>query len=104
MKKIVVILSDGYDDAISITAIGARGAVTNISTGLFEVSNKDILIFPDGRAKKKNVKADVIKVIRCKNCNWHDSNGDCINPKCTKSYYGCRTNDDFYCGHAEEKE
>ena len=49
---------------------------------------------------------DVVPVVRCKDCDWcrpHED-GICVNPHCTKSYYGCRVRTDHFCSYGERKD
>ena len=46
--------------------------------------------------------ADVVEVVRCKDCAYYrEENGYCMNPHCGKSYYGTPTRKDQYCGFGE---
>ena len=62
-----------------------------------------------GKAFEKAVKdaptVDAVEVVRCKNCDWYRDDGSiCVNPKCTKSYYGCRVPKEHYCSFGERRE
>lgn len=46
---------------------------------------------------------DAVEVVRCKDCSWRDAEGDCLNPKCGKSWYGCHVPDEHYCSYGERK-
>ena len=60
------------------------------------VSTTDIIAAPS---------VDAVEVVRCKNCDWYrDEERICVNPHCTKSYYGCRVREDHYCSYGERKE
>ena len=54
---------------------------------------------------RKTVKAfptvDVVEVVRCKDCVWHNEENKCVNSHCTKSYYGCRVQDMHFCSFGE---
>lgn len=50
MKKVVLYLQDGFDDVISITAIGRVGNVTNVRTtaaDLTKAEEKTIYVGPE---------------------------------------------------------
>lgn len=42
-------------------------------------------------------------VVRCKDCAWYDEQSCCVNPHCTKSYYGCRMSQDNFCSYGERR-
>jgi hypothetical protein len=46
---------------------------------------------------------DAVLVVRCKDCDWYreEDGGICVNPKCTKSYYGCRVPEQHFCSYGE---
>lgn len=46
MKRITLILGDGYDSLISVTAIGNCDTMINISNGAYKVHDGDTLYFP----------------------------------------------------------
>lgn len=46
---------------------------------------------------------DAVEVVRCKDCNWNDGDGYCLNPKCGKSWYGCPVKDNHFCSYGERK-
>ena len=49
--------------------------------------------------------ADVVEVVRCKDCDWYrEDGGICVNSHCTKSYYGCRVRKDHYCSFGERRD
>lgn len=56
------------------------------------------------RALAQQRAADVIQVVRCKNCNWYRDEGLCMNPHCGKSWYGCPVRPDHFCSYGERKE
>ena len=49
---------------------------------------------------------DAVAVVRCKNCDWYrpHEDGICVNPYCTKSFYGCRVRTDHFCSYGERRE
>ena len=48
---------------------------------------------------------DEVIVTRCKDCEWYRENGSiCKNPKCGKSWYGCRVPEMHYCSFGERKD
>ena len=49
---------------------------------------------------------DVVPVVRCKDCDWYrpHEDGICVNPHCTKSFYGCRVRTDHFCSYGERKD
>lgn len=47
---------------------------------------------------------DEVRVVRCKNCDWYREDGSiCVNPHCTKSFYGCRVLEQHFCSYGERK-
>lgn len=49
--------------------------------------------------------ADVVEVVRCKDCAYYrEENGYCMNPHCGKSYYGCPVRENHYCSFGEREE
>lgn len=48
--------------------------------------------------------ADVVEVVRYKDCAWYDETYRCVNSHCTKSYYGCRVPADHFCSYGERKD
>ena len=49
MKQITIYLADGYEDVVSVTAIGRDGMITNVSTGAYTVSDGETLYFPENK-------------------------------------------------------
>ena len=49
---------------------------------------------------------DAVEVVRCKDCDWYREHEDgiCVNPHCTKSFYGCRVRTDHFCSYGERRE
>ena len=48
--------------------------------------------------------ADVVEVVRCGKCIWYNEEKFiCTNPHCTKSFYGCRVDENHYCSYGERK-
>ena len=49
---------------------------------------------------------DAAEVVRCKDCDWYrpHEDGICVNPHCTKSFYGCRVRTDHFCSYGERRE
>ena len=47
---------------------------------------------------------DAVPVVRCKECIWGDGELICVNPKCTKSFYGCPVSPENFCSYGERKE
>lgn len=45
---------------------------------------------------------DAVPVVRCAKCDWYDA-GICVNPKCTKSWYGCRVQEQHFCSYGERR-
>lgn len=49
--------------------------------------------------------ADVVEVVRCKDCAWHDDEDNvCVNSRCSKSYYGCRVPREHFCSYGEKRD
>ncbi len=43
-------------------------------------------------------------VVRCGKCIWYNEEKFiCTNPHCTKSFYGCRVNENHFCSYGERK-
>lgn len=48
---------------------------------------------------------DAVEVVRCKNCDWYREDGSiCVNPKCGKSWCGCRVPEQHFCSYGERKD
>ena len=48
--------------------------------------------------------ADVVEVVRCKDCYYYSENKSCcINVKVIKSFYGCTVKPNEYCSHGKRK-
>lgn len=48
--------------------------------------------------------ADVVEVVRCKNCAYYrEENGYCMNPHCSSSFYGHRVREEHYCSYGERR-
>lgn len=61
MRKITVEFPDGYDEAISITAIGHVGNITNMVIRGFDLSKGDYLIITeDGKRQMRHEDKDNI--------------------------------------------
>ena len=46
-----------------------------------------------------------IEIVNCKNCDWYREDGSiCVNPKCGKSWYGCRVPEQHFCSYGERKD
>lgn len=55
MKKIILEIDSGYDDVISLTAIGVKPGMTNVSTGAYKIEDGDcITVGADGRSVQKH--------------------------------------------------
>lgn len=48
------------------------------------------------------IKVDAIPLVRCKDCQWFDKNGDYYDAYCDKN--GIAVDDDFYCADGERKD
>lgn len=49
--------------------------------------------------------ADVVEVVRCKNCYYYNENkGICTNTACVKSFYGCKVKEDDYCSYGKRRK
>ena len=47
---------------------------------------------------------DAVPVVRCEKCDWYREDGSiCVNPKCGKSYYGCRVPEQHFCSYGERR-
>ncbi len=55
MKKITLVIPDGFDQVISVTAVGvtqqSSSTVTNITTQIWEIKNNGVYVLP---TKKEN--------------------------------------------------
>ena len=58
MKKITLIIPDGYDQVISVTAIGvtphSHTTVTNITTKVYEIENNGVYVLPTTKEETNN--------------------------------------------------
>lgn len=58
MKKITLIIPDGYDQVISVTAIGVTihfsTTVTNVTTKAYEIENNGVYVLPTTKEETKN--------------------------------------------------
>ena len=45
-----------------------------------------------------------LEVVRCKDCDCHRKDGVCVNPHCTKSWYGCLVPPSHFCSYGERRE
>ena len=46
-----------------------------------------------------------IELVKCKDCDWYrEDSSICVNPKCTKSWYGCRVPEQHFCSYGERKD
>lgn len=73
----------------------------------FYINNKDPMKSLDELINRiiNAPSVDAIKVVRCKFCDWYRGNvGICVNPKCTKSWYGCRVPPNHFCSYGERKD
>lgn len=49
--------------------------------------------------------ADVVAVVRCKDCAYYrEENSYCLNPHCSSSFYGHRVKENHYCSYGERRE
>ena len=58
-------------------------------------------------AAEKVLNPDFVQVVRCGDCLYGDKGAPllvCVNPKCTKSWYGCRVLPNHYCSYGERRE
>lgn len=47
---------------------------------------------------------DAVEVVRCNDCDWYRDDGSvCVNPKCGKSWYGCRVPQEHYCSFGNRR-
>jgi hypothetical protein len=54
MKRIVIELPSGYDDILSVTAIGRdKGNVVNVSTCAFDLEKGTHILWEDGKWQQK---------------------------------------------------
>lgn len=46
-----------------------------------------------------------VEVVLCKDCDWYRPHEDsiCVNPKCGKSWYGCRVPEQHFCSYGERR-
>lgn len=58
MKKITLVIPDGYDQVISVTAIGVTihfaTTVTNVMTKAYEIENNGVYFVPTTEEKTNN--------------------------------------------------
>jgi hypothetical protein len=56
------------------------------------------------RKIRKQPTIDAVPVVRCKDCDWYREDGSiCVNPKCGKSWYGCRVPEQHFCSYGERR-
>lgn len=95
------------DDLISREALlAAFEAAEEDDIELYGVHISDC--FPSERAAEianKLPAVDAVEVVRCEKCCWYqeEDGGICVNPKCTKSYYGCRVPPRHFCSYGERR-
>lgn len=110
-KLILWTCREGDELAIALDACASRGLhIAAVNDNLPEMQqffgNNPRKIFGneywDDRAVNPTV--DAVEVVRCRECDWRDEDGDCVNPHCTKSYYGCYVNEQRFCSYGERKK
>lgn len=57
MKKITLILPDGYDQVLSVTAVGVTQqsftTVTNVTTKVYEIKDNDVYVLSTKKEEKR---------------------------------------------------
>ena len=57
------------------------------------------------RIIEKQPNADVVEVVRCKDCAYYrEETSYCLNPHCSSGFYGHRVKDNHYCSYGERSE
>ena len=57
------------------------------------------------RDVQKQPTADVVEVVRCKDCAYYrEETSYCLNPRCSSSFYGHRVKENHYCSYGERRE
>ena len=58
MKKITLIIPEGYDQVVSVTAIGVTihfaTTVTNVTTKVYEIENNGVYVLPTTKEETNN--------------------------------------------------
>ena len=58
MKKITLVIPDGYDQVVSVTAIGVTihfsTTVTNVTTKIYEIENNGVYVLPIAKEETNN--------------------------------------------------
>ena len=56
MKKITLVIPDGYDQVISVTAVGVTlhfsTTVTNVTTKAYEIENNGVYVLPIAKEER----------------------------------------------------
>ena len=47
MKKVTLFIDDNYSDVITVTAVGVRGNITNVTVSAHEINNGDFIEIPE---------------------------------------------------------
>lgn len=89
-------MAEYIDKAVAVDIMNAKAemGVCSEYAACFHAAAKMLELLPA---------ADVVPVVRCKDCNWHSADGYCLNPKCGKSWYGCPVPDEHYCSYGERR-
>ena len=58
MKKITLIIPDGFDQVVSVTAVGVTihfsTTVTNVTTKVYEIENNGVYVVPTTKEETNN--------------------------------------------------
>lgn len=54
MKKVTLFIDDDYSDVISITAVGVRGYMTNLTVSAQEIKYDDVIHIPAKKGVETN--------------------------------------------------
>lgn len=98
--------SDTYDKALIIDRIDEQPSSDVVEA---DKAQKEIDYWHDKAQSYEQTilklslnKADVVEVVRCKDCKWWDNDGDA--ERCTHKYGGMWAKSDAYCSYGERKE
>ena len=54
MKKVTLFIDDDYSDVITVTAVGVRGNITNVTVSAQEIKQDDVISIPNYKKSEVN--------------------------------------------------